>query len=443
MPPPPLVMQTTYAELLERCATAAFDAFYPEDGVFTSKMVKQRRYWYFQSSAEQGRTQKYVGPETPELLALIARHKQARNDERERRALVSTLVRSFRLPRPKSEIGDVIEGLAKAGAFRLRAVLVGTIAYQTYPAMLGVTLPNPSLQTDDIDIAQFEDVSIAVSDRTRRVIDVLQETDSTFRPGPALHKGRATNYVAKNGLRVEFLTPNVGRDTDLPKSLPSLQTDAQPLRFLNFLIYEPDQAVILHGPGILVLVPSPQRYAVHKLIISRRRHAGNIKRDKDILQAEALLNVLIKKRPYELGEIWNEAFEYGPNWRQPLVEAMAKIAALVRDNTLKVANRTRSILPGIDLAFDGRPAAYDFRGNAVVFHGQALGSSVACSINRAALDDHFETDHSGDEGRLEKFREKRSMIEEMARKKYLFWPIEEPEAVLIKNTDIPKLLEKN
>jgi hypothetical protein len=435
-------MQTVYAELLERCASAAFNKSFSEDGTFIKKTVKGRRYWYFQTSIETKRTQKYVGPETSELLELIAHHKEGRDDQRERRALVATLIRSFRLPRPKPEIGTAIEALAKAGLFRLRAVLVGTVAYQTYPAMLGASLPNASLQTDDIDIAQFEDVSIAVTDQMRPAFDVLQEVDSTFRPVPDLHKSRVKNHVAKNGLRVEFLTPNVGPDTDVPKALAALQTDAQPLRFLDFLIYEPDQAVILHGPGVLVLVPSPQRYAVHKLIISRRRQAGNIKRDKDILQAQALLEVLSNKLPYELGEIWNEAFEHGPNWRRPLIEAMAAIAPPIRDITLKVANKTRAILPGIDLTFDDRPATYDLVSDTVVFHGQALGRSVRCMISRKALDDNFGTDDLGDKGRLGAFRENKAKIEGMARRKYLFWPVEEPDAVVIKTLDFPKLLKE-
>lgn len=442
MPPPPLVMQTNYAELLERCATAAFAASFPQDGTFIKKTIKGRRYWYFQSSTEQGRSQKYVGPETPELLAQIEHHKQVRDDERERRALVAALVRSFRLPRPKPEIGNVIDALAKAGVFRLRGVLVGTVAYQTYPAMLGVALPNPSLLTDDIDIAQFEDVSVAVTDQTRPVIDTLKEADVTFRPVPTFHGDRATSYVAKDGLRVEFLTPNRGPDTDSPKSLPALQTDAQPLRFLDFLIHEPEQAVILHGSGILVWVPSPQRYAVHKLIISRRRRSGNIKRDKDVQQAEALLKILSQKRPYELGEVWNEAFERGEKWAEALIEAMAQIDASTRDLTLKVAKKIRSVLSGIDLTFDDRPAAYDFRRDAVVFFGQSLGHSVTCQISREALDDNFGTDHADNDGCLQKFRDKRTTIEAMARTKYLSWPIEEPEAVLIKSTDVPKLLKQ-
>lgn len=438
MPPPSLVMQTNYAELIERCATAAFATSFPQDGTFIKKTIKGRRYWYFQASTQNGRSQKYVGPETPELLAHIERHKEARDDQRERRALVAALVRSFRLPRPKAEIGNALAALAKAGVFRLRGVLVGTVAYQTYPAMLGVALPNPSLQTDDIDIAQFEDVSVAITDRTRPVIDILKEVDATFRPIPTIHEDHVTSYVAKDGLRIEFLTPNRGPDSDTPKSLPAFQTDAQPLRFLDFLIYEPEQAVILHGPGVLVLVPSPQRYAVHKLIISRRRRGDNIKRDKDLQQAEALLAILSDKRSFELGDAWNEAFDRGHAWQQALTEGMTQINDTVRDLTLKVADKTRSILPHIDLTFDDRTADYDFDSGTIVFHGQALDHPVKCRISCEALDDNFGTAGADQKGRTEAFRKNRATIENLARKKYLTWPIEEPGTVLIKTLDFEK-----
>src|SRR5271168_52508 len=105
MPAPSLVVQTTYAELLERCAAAAFGESFPDDGTFTSKTIKGRRYWYFQTASAEGRSQQYVGPESPVLLERIAQHKQARDHERERRALVSTLVRSLGLCRPFRKSG--------------------------------------------------------------------------------------------------------------------------------------------------------------------------------------------------------------------------------------------------------------------------------------------------------------------------------------------------
>jgi hypothetical protein len=328
-------MQTTYAELLERCASAGFGDAFPADGAFISKEVKGHRYWYFQKSSTEGRAQKYVGPETPELLEQIAHHKDARNDERERRALVSTLVRSFGMPRPIPEVGNIIAALAKAGVFRLRGVLIGPVAYQSYPAMLGEKLPAPMLQTGDVDIAQFKNISVALEDKTPPVLEVLKQVDKTFRAVPNIHRGRTTSYQAKGGLRVDFLTPNEGPDTDEPQALPALQTDAQPVRFLDYLIHDPEPALLLHDAGISVLVPAPHRYAVHKLIVSRRRPEGAAKRDKDTQQAEALLAFLAKKRVPDLRSAWQEAIRRGPQWRQLLNEGLGQlephIQTVIRD----------------------------------------------------------------------------------------------------------------
>src|SRR5262249_40510441 len=163
------------------------------------------------------------------------------------------------------------------------------------------------------------------------VLDLLQNVDKTFRAAPHLHKKNVTSYVAKGGFRVDFLTPNEGADTDVPQPLRAFQTDAEPLRFLDFLIYEPEPAVLLHGAGIYVLVPSPQRFAIHKLIISRRRQQGAAKKDKDILQSAALLDLLNEKRPYELKSAWEEASARGPTWQKLLIEGLANVLASSRD----------------------------------------------------------------------------------------------------------------
>lgn len=51
---------------------------------------------------------------------------------------------------------------------------------------------------------------------------------------------------------------------------------AEPLRFLDVLIHAPVRVVLPHGFGIpvLVFVPSPERYAVRKLIVGLRRWAS-------------------------------------------------------------------------------------------------------------------------------------------------------------------------
>jgi len=348
MPPAPkplsLAFQTTYAELLEQCALDAFDDAFPEAGTFVTKEVAGRRYWYFQLPVSHGQKQRYVGPETPQLLKQIGQHRQAREAERSRRSLVSTLVRSAALPRPLPQIGEIVAALARAGVFRLRGVLVGTVAYQAYPGLLGARLPAASLMTGDVDIAQFANVSVAMEDMTPPMLDVLKSVDPSFRAVPHLHDSRrSVTYRTTNGMRVDFLTPNEGPATDRPRRLPALGTDAEPLRFLDFLIHAPEPAVLLHDAGVYVLVPAPERYAVHKLIVAERRVGpGSVKRGKDLVQAQALLARLVETRPDALREVWREAEGRSAKWSSYLRTSLAKIDSAVREKTLALVGNART-----------------------------------------------------------------------------------------------------
>ena len=74
------MLRTVYTELLDRGASAELRDTLTPKGTFVAKTVRGRRYWYFQETAENGRVQRYVGPETLDLLDRIARHKQARDE---------------------------------------------------------------------------------------------------------------------------------------------------------------------------------------------------------------------------------------------------------------------------------------------------------------------------------------------------------------------------
>jgi hypothetical protein len=418
----PLMVQTAYAELLDRAAAAAFDEAFPAEGVFTAKTLRGRRYWYFQSDSAHGRSQKYVGPETPELLDRIARYKAARAYRRDQRSLVAMLVRAGNLPRPPSRIGDLISALADAGVFRLRGVLVGTVAYQTYPALLGCRLPAALMQTLDVDLAQFAEVSAAVEDTTRPMLDVLRLVDPTFRPLPHVDPKRAVSYMAASTLRVDFLTPNRGRDTEEPRKLPALGTDAQPLRFLDFLIRDPEQAVLLHADGILVAVPAPQRFALHKLIVARRRRQGDPKRDKDLFQAQALVNVLIDRRPNELRDAWSEGFARGRTWQRLLGEGAGLLHPSTRDGLLKAVGAPRAVVPGLDLEFVPGRASYDAGNDEVRFLAFAGREGLSCFAGRDVLEVNVGRPLEPREC-LSVFREFRSEIERAVRDRYLTKPI--------------------
>ena len=92
-------------------------------------------------------------------------------------------------------------------------------------------------------------------------------------------------------LLVEFLVPETGRGSDKPVALPLLGVNAQPLRFLNFLT---GQIIRLDCDGLILRVPHPAHFALHKFIIfQRRKDVDKIAKDKEM--ASRILRSLVAK----------------------------------------------------------------------------------------------------------------------------------------------------
>jgi hypothetical protein len=331
----PHTYQTLYSELAQRSLDAAFTSEFNINGRFITAEVRDRRYWYYDlPDGEGSKKRNYVGPvDDPEITKRVENFKDLKADIRERRKLVSTLVREAYLPRPERRTGDIVQALAEAGFFRLRGVLVGTVAYQCYPAILGVRLPSTSMVTGDADFAQFHSISVAVEDKMPPVLETLRAVDPTFREIPHQADGRfTTQFTSRSGYRVEFLTPNTGSDDygGRPAPMPALGgASAQPLRFLDFLIHQPIRAVLLHGAGVPVNVPSPDKFAIHKLIVATRRRTdndGTAKSRKDRLQAVTIMEAMIEQRQTEdLADAFIEAYGRGTAWKEAIRKSMDQI----------------------------------------------------------------------------------------------------------------------
>lgn len=357
-----LVYRTLYAELVQRSFDASFDAAFPVTGNFLKIPVDGRQYWYFHDTHADTK-RRYVGPVADEeITRRVGDFQRVKDDFRGRRKLVSTLTREAGLAATERVTGDVVEALEKAGVFRLRGVLVGTVAFQTYSAHLGIRLPGAVMQTADADFAQFHSIATAVDDTMPPIVEVLQHIDPTFRPIPHMADGRqSTQYINGSNYKVEFLTPNRSSDdyTDKPAVMPSLGgTAAQPLRFLDFLIHEPVRTVMLHKAGIPVLVPAPERYAVHKFIVAGRRLTdanGLGKREKDIHQARLLFEALATTRQQALlADAFAEGWNRGPHWRAAILTGMN----FLRQNQRKqVDDVLREGLAEIGEELDGYPSA--------------------------------------------------------------------------------------
>lgn len=81
-------------------------------------------------------------------------------------------------------------------------------------------------------------------------------------------------------------------------------------------------------PGsVLVQVPRPERFAIHKLIVADRRRDGpdELKARGDRAQAAFLIDVLSEERPEDLADAYGTALESGPAWRSRIERTLARM----------------------------------------------------------------------------------------------------------------------
>jgi len=221
---------------------------------------------------------RYLGEDSHDLRDRLARAADLKAQAQERKKRMSRLARVLRaegMIGTDRETGSLLLAFARAGVFRLGGTLIGTGAYALYQGELGVRFDSDELaQTGDIDFASFERLSVALGDRVEeKPGDILRSMK--FEAVPGVFDRQVWKWRQSGGEAVvEFLTPAFGEEGIKP--LPALGVNAQALNYLNFLIAEPIHALAIYRSGVLVQIPRPERFAIHKLIVASRRHGGPV-----------------------------------------------------------------------------------------------------------------------------------------------------------------------
>ncbi|QOG06786.1 hypothetical protein IGS74_00250 [Aureimonas sp. OT7] len=305
------------------------DAVSGVEGKPSLKQRGEKAYWYAARRVGSAMRFFYIGEDGDETRARVDRIEALRATAKERQSERSRLVRLLRaegMTPTDRATGSILSAMADAGTFRLGGTIVGTNAFRLYEGELGMRLPLGGMaNTGDIDIAQFEKLSVALEDQ---VDPSLAATFSAlkFDPLPGLDRSRTWRWTqGGSGQLVEFLTPAFGEETI--RDLPALGVSAQALNYLNFLIAEPIHAAAIYRSGVLVQVPRPERYAIHKLVIADRRRdgAGSLKASKDREQAAFLIEALAQDRPDDLRRAYVTAMDVGPRWREHITKSLKRM----------------------------------------------------------------------------------------------------------------------
>lgn len=329
--------QAVYSELLEQLQVAELEGLMEREGSFVKRIIKGNPYWYLRRRIGERIDERYIGPETPELLGQLEKLKSdaraAKAAAKQRRELIRTL-RAEGYPVTDRRTGRVLEELARAGVFRLHGVLIGTHAFRCYAAALGIRLKGQLAATRDVDIAQDASVSLGVRETADPKLGEALARADKFIEIPALdRKDHATSWqTTDKSLRVDVLTPLKGKPRRGTADLPALGAKARAVRFLDFLLADTMPAAVLTGAGVLVRVPLPERYALHKLIVARYRHAGTRdKARKDLAQAGILIEALLEDRPEDLADAWDDLKERGKKWQSEALKSVRQLSTEVAE----------------------------------------------------------------------------------------------------------------
>lgn len=332
----PLEIQTLYAELVERLvALEARRSIGSAPGCFVTKIVKGEPYVYFQASAPGGaKRQVYLGRKDEVLDRIVERHRAAKSELVADEASVQrlcTLLRAGGTLTTDAASARVLRALADAEIFRLGGVLVGTQAFTVLGNVLGARWTGAWLRTQDIDIAAESTMRVVVPDATGDVPATLERLEQGFLPVPQLDpRSPSTSFkVRGKGLRLDLVTPARHPRQTAPVAIPRFKAAAQPLPFLDFLVHRPLRAAVVDGGGVLVNVPDPARFALHKLIVAGERGAAmHAKRDKDLHQAGQVFEVLVAERPDDVRLAWEQVQARGRGWVARVTAGLASLGKL-------------------------------------------------------------------------------------------------------------------
>lgn len=289
-----------------------------------------RAYWYDSYRVGMDVRKAYIGEDSPDLRLRIERSAAiaaAREESQRHRSRLIRILRAEGFSGVDVATGSLLNALQRAGVFRLGGTIVGTQAFRLYEGELGVRYAfDQAAQTNDIDIASFERLSLALQDTVSEPLTKVL-ADFEFDAVPSLDRNKAWRWrQTRNELLLEFLTPSFEAAEAL-KPLAALGVYAQSLHYLNFLIAEPISVAIPYRSGVLVQIPRPERFAVHKLIIADRRKDGpdSLKSRKDRGQAAYLIEILAEDRPDDLAEAFEDAVSRGPRWQARLAASLAQM----------------------------------------------------------------------------------------------------------------------
>ncbi|MBE7459641.1 MAG: hypothetical protein HS112_03845 [Zoogloeaceae bacterium] len=222
-----------------------------------------------------------------------------------------------------------LASLHKHGLFDAGVTLVGSHAFGVLVNQIGVRAA--AYATEDIDVARKETLAFHCIPG-KGFLDMLRDSGIHFVEVPSLDLKKPSSSFKQAGasrFHVDLLVPSA--DTKIRVvGVPELKAYATALPFLGYVLGQTQSATLISREGCCpVRVPVAERFAIHKLVVSRLRTNRSAKSEKNIFQAAVLIAALGDKFP---GAIRQAVEDLPVSARRYLVAAVNVVLGLMQDH---------------------------------------------------------------------------------------------------------------
>lgn len=251
-----------------------------------------------------------LGPESDKTREVLANFDAGKIRAKERydglTARVNTqtrLNRAMRLGRLPTAAADIIAAM-NLSALEREFLVVGTHALFAYEAMAAVHVDPSALASGDLDLAFDARRPLQlVSNKLQRsqadgLLGLLQKVDKTYEP---MHSQGVFRAVNAKGFMVDLITPEQSMLDSKRVTFGEGDLVAAEVPNLHWLINAPKfQAVTIasNGRPILMQVPDPRAFALHKAWLSQNPDRDPVKRQRDAGQAKIAVAIVGQYLPH-------------------------------------------------------------------------------------------------------------------------------------------------
>lgn len=246
------------------------------------------------------RTQKYIGPRSPEMERLKNDYMASRTANRARVTKLrkgiegtAAINRAMALGRVPRIAAQVLRALDRDGLLGDGLYVVGTHALYAYEAKSGVIFEPELLATRDLD--RLADVRsrlvLAIDDKKRNgILSTLQKADKSFEV-----QGDLFRAVNDDGYFIDVIRPMqnneaLAEEYDLGGLVP---VGIDGLKWLVNCPRFEATAIAEDGLPVWLSCIDPRAFALHKLWVSTQENREAIKRRRDAVQAAAVAQVAV------------------------------------------------------------------------------------------------------------------------------------------------------